>query len=95
MTSYDKNRLKLIAQGIVGSKIWAYEDTGILADIEEVEGFFTNAGEMGMDTGDFIFIKAKDGILNKTVRGAAMAKIQDTGATHGTVGLSVLIGDTS
>ena len=44
MTSYSKDRLKLIAQGITGSKIWAYEDTG---------------------------------------------------ATQGTVGLSVLIGDTS
>ena len=95
MTSYSKDRLKLIAQGITGSKIWAYEDTGILADIEESAGFFTNAGDMGIDTGDFLFLKAKDGILNKTVRGAAIGIVQDTGATQGTVGLSVLIGDTS
>ena len=95
MTSYSKNKLSLIGQGITGHKIWSYEDTGILADIEEVAGFFSDAGDMGMDTGDFLFLKAKDGILNKTVRGAAMNKIQDTGATQGTVGLSVLIGDTS
>ena len=95
MTSYSKQKLSLIAQGITGGKIWYYEDTGILADVEEVAGFIANAGEMGVDTGDFLFLKAKDGTLNKTIRGAATNFVQDTGATQGTVGLCVLIGDTS
>ena len=95
MSTVDKNRLSLIAQGITGHKIWALEDTGALADVEEVSGYVTQAGELGMDTGDFIFIKVKDGTGNKTVRGAAVLKVQDTGATQGTVGLTVLIGDTS
>lgn len=94
MATVNKNRLSLIAQGITGHKVWFLEDTGALADIEEVEGYVP-AGDFGMDTGDLIFVKAKDGILNKTVRAAALLKSQDTGGTQGTVGLSVLVGDTS
>lgn len=95
MTSYSKDRLKLIGQGIVGGKIWDYTDTGALADIVEVAGFFSDAKHMGMAAGDFVYIRANDGGGTRVVRGAAMQSVQDTGTTQGTVGLSVLIGDTS
>jgi hypothetical protein len=95
MTTYNKNRLSLVSQAIAGPKGWVYTDTGAIADIVEVAGFFANAKDMGMDTGDFVEIRANDGFLTKVVRGAAMLTVQDTGATQGTVGLSVVIGDTS
>lgn len=95
MTTFDKNRLTLISQPIAGKKRWAYTDTGAIGDIVEVAGFFANAKDMGMDTGDFVEIHATDGGLTKVVRGAAMQSVQDTGTTQGTVGLSVVVGDTS
>lgn len=94
MSTFNKDRFSLVAQGITGGKIWLLEDTGALADIEEVAGYVP-AGDHGVDTGDYVLVKAKDGILNKTVRGAAFNKVQDTGSSQGTVGLSVLVGDTS
>lgn len=95
MTTYSKQRLTLVHQPIAGPKTWSYWDTGAIGDISEVAGFFANAKDMGMDTGDFVFIRANDGAATDVVRGAAMSVVQDTGATQGTVGLSVVIGDTS
>lgn len=94
MSTYDPKRVSLIAQGITGHKVWFIEDTGALADVEEVAGYIP-AGSLGMDTGDPIFVKVKDGGNNKTVRMSAIAKVQDTGDSQGTIGLSVLVGDTS
>jgi hypothetical protein len=94
MATFNKSKFSLIAQGITGQKVWHYEDTGALADVEEVAGYVP-AGDHGVDTGDYVLLKVKDGTGNKTVRGAAMNKVQDTGSTQGTVGLSVLVGDTS
>ena len=94
MSTYDPKRVSLISQGITGHKVWFIEDTGALADIEEVAGYVP-AGDLGMDTGDPVFIKAKDGGNNKTVRMGAVLKVQDTGSSQGTIGLTVLIGDTS
>lgn len=94
MTTYSKDRLKLVSQGITGGKIWHYTDTGAIADVADVEGFFTNASDMGVDTGDLLLISATDGVLTKVVRGAAFFKMQDTGATQGGVGPSTLLGDT-
>jgi len=94
MTSYSKDRLKLIAQGITGGKTWHYHDTGAIADVADVAGFFTDASLMGVDTGDFIFISANNGYTNHMVWGAAFASVQDTGATQGTVGPQTVLGDT-
>ena len=95
MSSYVKNNLSLIAQGITGGKIWFLRDTGVYGDVEEVNGYITNAGDMGMDTGDFVYLQATDGNLNGTIRAGAINYVQDTGATQGTLGLTVLIADTS
>ena len=94
MTSYSKDRLKLVSQGITGGKVWHYSDTGAIADVADVAGFFTNASDMGVDTGDLLLISANDGQLTKVVRGAAFFSVQDTGATQGGVGPSTLLGDT-
>jgi hypothetical protein len=95
MSSYSKDRLALIAQGITGHKMWNYNDTGAHGDVIEAAGYVTNAGDMGMDTGDFVLVRATDGTNTKIVRGSAMMIVQDTGATQGTLGLSVIVGDTS
>ena len=94
MTSYSKDRLKLVSQGITGGKIWHYSDTGAIADVADVDGFFTNAGDMGVDTGDLLYIAANDGQVTQVVRAAAFYSVQDTGATQGGVGPSTLVGDT-
>lgn len=95
MSGYDKNKLALIGQGITGHKVWSYADTGDVGDIQESAGYIANAGDMGMDTGDLVYVKMSSGFTNRVVRGAAMMPVQDTGATQGTVGLTVVIGDTS
>jgi hypothetical protein len=95
MSGYVKNNLRLIAQGITGGKLWDLTDTGAIGDVQEAAGYITNAGDMGMDTGDYVVVHATDGVLTKVVRGSAVMIVQDTGATQGTLGLSVLVGDTS
>jgi len=95
MSTYDKNRLMLVAQGITGGKTWHYYDTGAIADIVDVAGYFTNAGDMGVDSGDFILIHANNGYTNRLVYGSSFAPMQDTGATQGTVGPQTLVGDTN
>ena len=95
MSSYTKDKLSLVFQAIAGPKTWLLSDTGVIGDVAEAAGYITNAKEMGMDTGDFLFIRANNGQLTQAVHGAAMSIVQDTGATQGTVGLNVLIGDTS
>jgi hypothetical protein len=91
MATYSKDKLKLITQGITGGKIWDYNDTGTVLD---VAGFFANAGDMGVDSGDLIF--SRGGGVTKVVRSAAFAPgyVQDTGATQGTTGPGTLVGDT-
>jgi hypothetical protein len=95
MSSFVKNNMKLISQGITGFKVWAYTDTGAIADIQDVAGYFGPAGDMGVDSGDFIFISANNGLTNHLVYGSAFAPIQDTGTSQGTVGPATLIGDTN
>lgn len=95
MTSYSKDRLKLIAQGIVGGHLWHYHDTGAIGDVADVAGFFADAGLCGVDTGDLILISANNGYTNRLVFGASFVSIQDTGATQGTVGPAITLGDTS
>lgn len=94
MSSFVKNQLKLVSQGIVGGKVWHYHDTGALADVADVAGYFTNASECGVDSGDLIFISANNGNTTRTVYGAAFSPVQDTGATQGGTGPATLVGDT-
>lgn len=94
MTTYSKDRLKLTSQAIVGGKIWHYHDTGAIGDVADVAGFFANAGDMGVDSGDLIFISANNGYTNRMVFGGAFGPVQDTGASQGTIGPSVTVGDT-
>lgn len=95
MAGYNKDKLALISQGIVGHKVWAYTDTGDIGDIQEVAGFVTNGNDMGMDSGDMVFVRMTAGGTNRMVRGAAVQNTTDTGGTQTTIGLGTVVGDTS
>lgn len=95
MSSFVKNNLRLISQGVTGGKLWDYTDTGAIGDIQDVNGYFAQAGDMGVDSGDMIFIHANNGYTNRIVYGAGFQPVQDTGATQGSVGGGTVIGDTS
>ena len=90
MATYSKDKLKLISQGITGGKIWNYTDTGTVLDSA---GFFANAGDMGVDSGDLVIAGGLAG-TTRILKSAAFAPVQDTGATQGTTGPGTLIGDT-
>lgn len=104
MATFNKDKLSLIHQPIAGPRTWQYTDTGLLiADVNEVNGFFTQGYECGMRRGDRVFITEGDtGLYQDTggfggfrqYAGTVMIS-QDTGQTQTTVGLCVLIGDTS
>jgi len=97
MALWNKNNLRLISQGITGGRVWWYEDTGLYTAVADTAGFFQKAGDMGVDTGDFVFIQARGGgagTANSTVWGSAFNKTQDTGGTQGQTGPATLIGDT-
>jgi hypothetical protein len=94
MTSFVKNNMKLISQGVTGFKIWHYSDTGVITDIVDTAGYFTLAKQMGVDTGDLVMISASDGTATKSIRSAGFSIVQDTGETTGTVGPATMIGDT-
>ena len=105
MATFNKNKLNLIGQGVAGPKMWHYSDTGLLiADVSEVSGFFTTGYDCGMRRGDFVYINEGDtGTYDTAGRqtggrrlyGATILASVDTGATQVTLGLPVLIGDTS
>lgn len=106
MATFNKDKLVLVGQGIGGTnKTWRYTDTGLLiADINEVEGFFTTGYECGMRHGDRIEITEGDTGAYDTGNAqtggrrqytGTVFKVQDTGSTQATVGLTVLTGDTS
>lgn len=90
MATYSKDKLKLISQGITGGKVWSYTDTGTVLDSA---GFFANAADMGVDSGDLILAGGLAG-TTRIIKSAAFAPVQDTGATQGTTGPGTLIGDT-
>ena len=95
MSTFNKQNLRLVSQGIVGGREWDYTDTGALGDIIEVSGYMSQAYDLGMRAGDFVKLHATDGGNTLAVRGTVVTVAQDTGATQGTLGLSVIIGDTS
>jgi hypothetical protein len=97
MAKWDKNNFRLIAQGITGGRVWWYEDTGLYSNVVDTAGFFQKAGDMGADTGDFIYVQARGGAAgtnSNDVYGTAMNATQDTGSSQGTTGPGTLIGDT-
>ena len=95
MSTFKAANLALISQGVSGHRVWDYTDTGVLADITEVDGYFSGAGDLGMEKGDFIYIHATNGGLTAAVHGTTLQALQDTGASQGTSGISTMIGDTS
>jgi len=106
MATFNKDKLALVSQGIQGSRVWAYTDTGLLiADINEA-AFFTTGYDCGMRHGDRVLITEGDTgtyVLSGTGQNTGGRRqyvgtvftSQDTGATQTTVGLTVLVGDTS
>ena len=105
MAAFNKNKLTGPFQTITGPRTWYYTDTGLLiADVDEVAGFFTTGYECGMRRGDFIIVSEGDtGTYDATTTqvggrrkyGGTVRAAVDTGATQVTLGLMVLIGDTS
>jgi hypothetical protein len=105
MATFNKNNLALVTQGIAGHRQWHYTDTGVLiADVQEVEGFFTTGYDHGMRHGDFVILTEGDtGTHDTTGRQTGgrksyalpVLKATDTGSTQVTVGAGTLIGDTS
>lgn len=108
MATFNKNKLVLVSQGIggnQGSRHWFYTDTGLLvADINEVDGFFSTGYDCGMRHGDHITIQEGDtGTYDTTGRqtggrrqyGGTVLKATDTGATQVTIGLTIQVSDTS
>ena len=82
---HDKKRLALIAQGITGSRLWMYTDTGgETAATYAGAGYFTNAKDYGVDTGDAVFVKNDASDL---VYKGRFTAVQDTGSTQATVTL--------
>src|SRR3990167_8729006 len=104
MATFNKDKLTLAAWGITGSRTWYYTDTGVLiADVNEVEGFFTTGYDCGMRHGDRVNITEGDtGTVDTSGRQtggrrqytATVLKATDTGATQITLGAAVLVGDT-
>jgi hypothetical protein len=105
MATFNKNKLGLVFQAIAGPKTWYYTDTGLLiADVSEVAGFFTTGYDCGMRHGDRVLITEGDtGTWDTSGRQtggrrqyiATVHEAVDTGATQVTLGLPVLVGDTS
>ena len=105
MATFNKNKLGLVFQAIAGPRTFSYTDTGLLiADVNEVEGFFTTGYDCGMRHGDRVLITEGDtGAYDTTGRQtggrrqyiATVLKATDTGSTQITLGTAVLVGDTS
>ena len=105
MASFNKDKLSGPMQSIAGSRTWFYTDTGLLiADVSEVAGFFTTGYDCGMRHGDTVLVTEGDtGTWDTSGRQtggrrkyiATVLAAVDTGATQITLGLPVLVGDTS
>jgi hypothetical protein len=82
---YDNGKLYLVQQAIAGPKQWLYHDTGGESVVTyEGAGYFANAKDMGVDTGDYIHIRDD---ANDYVYSGRFTTVQDTGDTQGTVTL--------
>jgi hypothetical protein len=82
---YDAGRLTLRSQAMAGPKEWTYYDTGGEAvSVYEGAGYFTDAKQRGVDTGDRIEVWNNS---SKVVYSGRFTTVQDTGSTTGTVTL--------
>jgi hypothetical protein len=80
---YDPKNLTLMSQSVAGVKDWAYKDTGGEVSATYVgAGYFTDAKNRGVDTGDTITIYNQ---AASKVRRGAFSVVQDTGSSSGTV----------
>ncbi len=106
MPSFKKDNLVLLNQGIGGSaRQWAYHDTGaLIADLNEISGYFTVGYDMGMRHGDMVTITEGDtGTFDTSGRATGGRKHHtatvlialDTGTTQVTLGTAVKVSDTS
>ncbi len=105
MSTFNKDRLVLLSQGIAGtSKLWAYTDTGLLvADVSNAAGYFATGYDHGMRHGDRVMITEGDtGTFDTSGRQtggrrqytATVISATDTGGTQITLGTPELTGDT-
>ena len=79
---YVPKNLSLAHQHIAGQKSWVYKDTGTSHESNYGDvGFFSDAKDRGMDTGDRVDIFETAG---KTWVLGAMTTVQDTGNSSGT-----------
>ncbi len=79
---YDTSKFNLVAQGIAKAQRWDYEDTGgETATAFAANGFFADAKDKGVDTGDPVLIRD---LANAIQYEARFSAIQDTGS-QGTV----------
>lgn len=92
MASYQAQNFNLQSQSVAGRRHWTYEDTGPVGDVTEVSGFIADAKAKGVKVNDLVF-------YTDTFKGEIytmmVTAVQDTGASSGSLGLSVLVGDTS
>jgi hypothetical protein len=106
MATFNKDKLTLVHQGIAGArKQWHYGDTGtLIADVQEVDGFFSNGYDCGMRHGDWLILTEGDtGTYDTTGRqtggrksyGLPVLEAVDTGATQIRLGAGTLLGDSS
>lgn len=79
---YVPKNLSLRDQSIAGVKEWIYKDTGTSHESNYGDaGFFSDAKDRGMDTGDMVSIYQT---AAKIWTRGAMSVVQDTGSTSGT-----------
>ena len=92
MADWNAANLRLIADGIVGGKLFYYEDTGPVGDLADVDGRATDGYDYGLRTGDSVLYRdtSRNWQYLMNVRSST-----DTGATQTTFGAAVLVGDTS
>jgi hypothetical protein len=82
---YDNKKLHLCGQPMAGPKKWVYYDTGGEAvSVYEGAGYFADAKQYGVDTGDYIEVWNK---ASNIIYKGRFTTLQDTGATTGTVTL--------
>ena len=92
MSDYLSAKFNLQDQAIAGRRQWTYEDTGPVSDVSEVSGFISDAKAKGARAGDLVFYTDTSRLKVYTMM---FTGVQDTGATTGTLGLQLLVGDTS
>jgi hypothetical protein len=80
---YDSKKLSCVWQAVAGPSKWLYVDTGgETAAAYQANGYFTDAKQYGVDTGDIIDVL---NLSSKTHYTGSFTVLQDTGATTGTV----------